>query len=112
MVINYLKITFRNLRQQKVYSLINILGLSIGMTLCILIVLFVQNELSFDTFFQKADRIYRVVAIEEFNDRITHYKRVGPGVATRLREDFPNAVENTVRLMPVGEVWIKIGDKW
>jgi putative ABC transport system permease protein len=57
---NYFKITLRKIRRQKIYSLINILGLAIGMACTILIFLWVQNELSFDGYHEKSDRIYRV----------------------------------------------------
>lgn len=60
MIRNYLIITLRNLLRQKGYSIINILGLAIGLAAFILIVLFVNNELSYDKFHDKSDRIYRV----------------------------------------------------
>ena len=60
MLKNYLKIAFRNLVRFKAYSLINILGLAIGIASCIVILLFVEDELSFDKFNQKAEQIYRV----------------------------------------------------
>lgn len=65
---NYLKIAFRNLLKQKGYSFINILGLAIGIACCILILLFVQDELSFDKFHEKHDRIFRVVEERENPD--------------------------------------------
>ncbi len=108
---NYIKVAFRNLFRQKIYSLINILGLSIGMALCIAIVLFVRDELSYDQYHKNADRMYRVVAIEEFNNRLSHYKRIGPGVTARLHADYPDIVEQMTRLLPAGEVWTKFGEK-
>lgn len=60
MIKNYLKIAIRNLVKQRFYALINILGLSIGLAACLLIALFVIDELSYDTYNEKADRIYRV----------------------------------------------------
>jgi len=58
---NYLKIAFRNLKRHKGYSFINISGLAMGMAVCILILLWVKDELSFDRFHKNADQIYRVV---------------------------------------------------
>ena len=52
MLKNYLKIAFRNLWKQKIYSFINILGLAVGMAACLLIYLFIDNELGFDRFHQ------------------------------------------------------------
>ena len=58
---NYFKVAFRNLLKRKGFSLINILGLATGMAVCLLIVLFVQSELSFDRQHERARNIYRVV---------------------------------------------------
>ena len=58
---NYLKVAFRNLLKRKGYSAINILGLAIGMAVCLLIVLFIKSELSFDRDQERGDRIYRMV---------------------------------------------------
>ncbi len=60
MIRNYLIIAIRNLLRQKGYSIINISGLAIGLAAFILIVLYVKNELSYDKFHDKADRIYRI----------------------------------------------------
>lgn len=62
MLKNYFKIAFRNLWRHRVFSFINIMGLTVGMTACLLIFLYVRFELSYDTFHPKADRIYRIVA--------------------------------------------------
>jgi putative ABC transport system permease protein len=62
MLRNYFKIAFRNLWRHRVFSFINIMGLTVGMTACLLIFLYVRFELSYDTFHPKADRIYRIVA--------------------------------------------------
>ena len=62
MLRNYFKIAFRNLWRHRVFSFINIMGLSVGMTACLLIFLYVRFEMSYDTFHPKSDRIYRVVA--------------------------------------------------
>lgn len=67
MLKNYIKIAFRNIRKQKLYSLINIFGLTMGITCCILIYLFIQDEYSYDKFHKNAENIYRV-------DQITYQK--------------------------------------
>lgn len=59
---NYLKIAFRNLLQNKIYSLINIGGLTIGLTCAMLILLYVKDEVSFDRFHKKSAGIYRIVS--------------------------------------------------
>ncbi len=60
MIANYIKIAIRNLKKHKGYSFINISGLALGMTCCLLISLYVYDELSFDRFHENADQIYRV----------------------------------------------------
>ncbi|MCJ7579394.1 MAG: ABC transporter permease, partial [Candidatus Aminicenantes bacterium] len=60
MLKNYLKVAFRNMKRHKNVSFINITGLAIGITCCILILLWVQDELSFDQFHKNADNIYRI----------------------------------------------------
>ena len=61
---NYLKIAFRNLRKQRAYSLINLLGLSIGISCAILILSFIYDEFNFDRFHSKTNRIYRIIDSE------------------------------------------------
>ena len=66
MLTNYLKIALRTLRKKPFYTGINILGLAIGMASCLLISLYVLDELSYDRFHEKADRIYRVTDAHRF----------------------------------------------
>ncbi|MGB2845542.1 MAG: ABC transporter permease, partial [Candidatus Aminicenantaceae bacterium] len=67
---NYLKIALRNIIKHKAVSFINVLGLAIGMALCILILVYVQDELGYDSFYENADRIYRVAEKEDHNGKI------------------------------------------
>ena len=60
MLKNYLKIALRNLKKHKAYTVINVFGLAFGMACCIAIALFVRDEVQYDTFFDAAERIYRV----------------------------------------------------
>lgn len=60
MILNYLKLTFRNIKRHKSFSFINLTGLAVGLVCSVLIFLWVQGELSFDRFHKKADRIHRV----------------------------------------------------
>ncbi|UCC40950.1 MAG: ABC transporter permease [Candidatus Aminicenantes bacterium] len=73
MLKNYLKILLRNMNKHKGYSFINFAGLAVGMTCCILILLWVQDELSFDRYHKNADRIYRITYAEEIGDAFDHY---------------------------------------
>lgn len=90
---NYLKITWRNLLKNKGYSAINIGGLAIGMTCFLLIAMFIRNELSYDSYHEKGDRIYRVVhhsSPDNSEDRwIWGNAPVGPA----LKANFPEVIE-------------------
>jgi putative ABC transport system permease protein len=89
MLKNYLKVSFRNVLKQKAYSIITILGLSIGITCCLLIVLYVKQELSFDKFHSNADRIYRI-AIETIRPEGTSYMALNPiPLAPVLKTEYP-----------------------
>lgn len=110
MLKNYLKIAFRALWRSKAHSLINIFGLSIGIACCILITLFVKDELTFDRFHSKADRIYRAYVIEDwgvnqqFIDIATPFP-LGPA----LKDNLPE-VEMMVRRHNIG-TQVRIDDK-
>ena len=69
---NYLKIAVRNLLKYKTYSIINVSGLAIGIACCLLILLYIQDELSYDRFHDNADQIYRVASEESSDNKIRH----------------------------------------
>ncbi len=73
MIKNYLKIALRNIKKHKGYSFINIAGLAVGMACCILILLWVQDELSYDRYHDNADHIYRITYAEEIGGAFDHY---------------------------------------
>jgi len=93
---NYLKITWRNLVRQKTNSFINITGLAIGMTCSMLILMWVQHELSFDKFNQNARDIYRVVENQFYTGGQIFPVAVTPSpLAPALKEQFPEIVKAT-----------------
>jgi putative ABC transport system permease protein len=94
---NYFKIAFRNLWRHRVFSLINILGLTVGMTACFLIFLYVRFELSYDTIHSKSDRIYRIIC--DIKTPTETLKTSGPSwaVGPHLMADFPQ-VDAAVRM--------------
>jgi len=94
---NYLKIALRNLFRHKGYSFINITGLAIGMACAMLILLWVQNELSFDRHYEKASQIYRVVVDFGMEGRKGAY--TPPPLAAALKKDFPE-VKQVTRVDP------------
>jgi putative ABC transport system permease protein len=112
MIRNYLKTAFRSLLKYKEYSLINIMGLSIGMACVILILLFVREELSFDAFHANKDRIYRV-NISTTNPRTGNVNRraIGPyRLAKEMKTDFPD-IPNIMRFSPQGRSLVQYEDK-
>ncbi len=96
MIRSYLKVALRNIARHKGYSFINITGLAIGMACCILILLWVQDELSFDRFHENAGDIYRVVQDINFADHSTTWAISQGPLGPALRDDFPE-IANMVR---------------
>ena len=112
MLRNYLKIAYRNLLKNKVFSLINILGLAIGMAACLLILQYVSFEMNYDNFHEKRDRIYRVgVAWYYPNGELEekdagNFGAAGPAMKSELPE-----VEAFARFRPwFGNTLIKYED--
>ena len=97
MVYHYFSVALRNLIRQPGYSGINILGLAIGITCCMLILLYIQHELSYDRFHEKADRIYRVVN--------GNFARTPPALGPALKEHFPE-VEEYARMRGTTNIWM------
>ncbi len=91
---NYLKIALRNIFKQKVFSAINILGLSLGVTCFILILLFIQDELSYDRYHANANRIYRVTEVIAPSE---HSSSLPFSAPPTLVNDFPGMIEHAVR---------------
>jgi ABC-type antimicrobial peptide transport system permease subunit len=109
MIWNYLKITFRNIRRHKGYSFINIAGLSIGITACVLLLLWVQDEWSFDRFHENSDELYRVL-LDPMGASVTHEAVSPPVLAAKMKEDFSEVV-NAARVSTSGTLLFKHGDK-
>jgi len=105
MLKNYIKITWRNIRNNKIYSFINIMGLAVGMACCILILLWVQDELSFDKFHENYSDIYRT--IPELQG--TKYSSNPLALAAVFKEQYPE-VRQIARFC--SRYWLlKYGDK-
>ncbi len=95
MFFNYLKIAFRNMTRQKLFSIINIVGLASGLAVCILILLWVQDEYNYDRFHENADRIYRVVFNYISNGEGKQHWRTPTPMAPAIRDQYPD-IENAV----------------
>lgn len=108
---NYFKIVFRNAKKNPLYVFINILGLSIGMAVSILIFLFVQHELSYDSYHAKSDRIYRISRSWNNADGEVslHLGHLAPPFGPLIESDFGDQVEEVVRFFDTG-LLIKSGE--
>lgn len=103
MLKNYIKIAVRNFRKNKLFSLLNITGLAIGMAACLLILQYVSFKLSFDQFHKNADNIYRVVNDRYQNGKLIQHGTITySGVGKAMNDDFDEVVANT-RVVPAGE---------
>jgi len=97
MIRNYFKIGFRSLVKQRIYSLINVLGLSVGLASVIMILLYVEDEKSYDTFHKNGDQIYKVFLERSYPDHTTLYAIIPHSFAEQIKIDFPE-VDNYVRM--------------
>ena len=108
---NYLKVAVRNLIKFKMFSFLNISGLAIGMACCILVFLYIQDEIGYDQFHEKSNRIYRVLREREANsgESQTHPGTSG-ALAPALLKDF-SEIQSAVRTWDI-DTWINYKDKW
>ena len=102
---NYLGVALRNLRRHPAYSLINIAGLAIGMATCILILLYIQDELGYDRYHPHADRVYRIVDDIESGGQTVQTAGSPTGWGPALKRDFPE-IELVVRLRGTESAWL------
>ncbi len=98
MLLNFFKILFRSFVKRRIYTLINILGLAIGITSFILIMLYVQDELSYDRHYGKADRVVRVCMVYDFGGVGENSASMPFPVAYTLKSEYPEMVEEVVRV--------------
>ena len=92
---NYVKTAVRAIKRHKGYSFINIFGLAIGMACCILILLWVQNELSYDRFHANGDDIYRIIKQEGAEGETQWSALTSPPLAQPLKQDFAEIILST-----------------
>ncbi|UCC38615.1 MAG: ABC transporter permease [Candidatus Aminicenantes bacterium] len=111
MLKNYLKIALRNIKKHKGYSLINVTGLAIGIAVCLFILLWVQDELSFDRFHANIDNLYRLTEDQIYTDGTIFPVAVTPELlGPGLKTDYPEVVE-FARFRILGRVLVSTGDK-
>jgi ABC-type antimicrobial peptide transport system permease subunit len=110
MIKNYILIAIRNFTKNKFFTFINIVGLSIGITCSILILLWVFDELSFDKFHPKSDRLYQVWVSSDFDNKINSWQSV-PLPTYEALKTADNAIKNTVVTDWGGDHLLTVGDK-
>ncbi len=107
---NYLKIAWRNLTKNKGYSFINTTGLAIGLASCIVILLYINNELSYDEHHEKADRIVRIASKIDFSGNYLELATTSAPMGPTLKADYP-AVKDMIRFRPRGSFLVGLGNK-
>ena len=107
---NYLKTAFRNLVKSKFYTSINIIGLAVGLSTCLLILLYVMDELSFDRYNAKADRIYRVNNEIKFGNNYADLAVSGALQGSTMVREMPQ-VEQYTRIRWYGSFLVKKGSE-
>jgi len=110
MIKNYFKVALRNLWKDKGFSAINIFGLAMGMAVCLLITLYVVDELSYDQYNDKADRLYRISADLKINDNAFHSVTAPAPMGPALIKDY-SQVEKYVRFRGYGDLLVKKGEE-
>ncbi|HEV7347702.1 ABC transporter permease [Telluribacter sp.] len=110
MINNYIKIAWRNLVRNRAFSAINIVGLALGLATCLLISLYVFDELNYDRYHEKADRIVRVYFRGSMQGGTMKEAHVMPPTAQTLRAEYPE-VEEATRLRQAGFPLISHGNK-
>ncbi len=92
---NYLKIALRNIKKQKVFSFINIIGLAVGLACCILMFLWINDELSFDKYHENYNELYRITTKIPTSNEVTMTARTANAVGPALVEQYPDFVNYT-----------------
>ncbi|MCK4495018.1 MAG: ABC transporter permease, partial [Candidatus Aminicenantes bacterium] len=106
MLKNYFKIAVRNFQRHKGYSFINIAGFAIGMACCLLILLYVRHEKSYDSYHKDVENIYRIAINIRTQTANRVFALISPTAAPALKEDYPQ-VEYSARAMPTSSRLVK-----
>src|SRR5210317_905263 len=109
MLNNYLITAVRNIRRHKLYSFINIFGLALGLSVFMLIALFIQFELGYDKFHENHDRIYRIEQDMVLNNQNVQDAGLPPPLSEALKADYPE-IEAITRVKWVGTPVLSLRD--
>ena len=106
---NYLMVTIRNLLRHKAYALINLLGLATGMACCVIILLFIQHEFSYNRHHEKADRIYKILRKKQGVSGTFYATTTRAPLAAGMESEIPE-IERGARLL-IRPMWLRHKDK-
>jgi putative ABC transport system permease protein len=109
---NYFKIAFRSLWKNKGYSTLNILGLAVGLATCLVIILYVVDELSYDRFYKNASNIYRINSDIKFGGANLHFVQTSDMMGQLLKKDYPQVQEYARLYNNSGDKLIKKGNEF
>src|SRR5580692_12347426 len=110
MLRNLLLVALRNFRRDIGYSLLNILGLTIGVTFSLFLIFYVRDELNYDRFNTYADRIYRIVTYVTEKDKNTNFTYTEAPLAFQMKKDYPE-VQEAARMFGRERTLFKVDDK-
>jgi len=110
MLLNFLKTTLRSLVKDRYYSAINILGLAAGLTVTILIILFIYDELTYDKHHQLHDRVYRLESDFTLDNKNHKFAATQLPLGPTLKDEYPEIIES-VRCAPVGTLYFVDEDR-
>lgn len=100
MLKNYLLLAIKNCRKQKMFSLINVLGLTVGIVCCLMIFLFIMNEFSYDRFHKNGEHIYRVMRRSHINGETRDIPYLAPPYSKALLSNYPDAIKKAIKIFP------------
>ncbi|HSZ86793.1 MAG TPA: ABC transporter permease, partial [Puia sp.] len=95
MLKNYFKIMIRNFLKRKVFTLINLFGLATGMAICLLLVLYIQSQLGYDTYQQQGNQIYRLALERKYPGRSAFLGNIPKSIGQAIKNEFPEVKEFT-----------------
>ncbi len=110
MLKNYFKIAVRSLFKNKLYSFINILGLALGMAICILVFLFIRHEISYDTCYKNSENIHRIIAAFTSPEKTEWLALTPYPIASMVREELPEVEASTIISSPWSETLFQAND--
>ena len=109
MIFNHLIFALRFLRRDKFHSILNITGLSVGLACSIIILLYLQNELTYDSYHENADRIYRAAQKITYSGRTILWAGASPALGKRLKDEFAE-IKEFVRIVPSPKILFKTAE--